>query len=106
MKLQVRTGIFETNSSSTHAMTMCLESDWNAFLKGEKVINRYSLKLYDSVEEGMKKEDEWNNDEESFFTKEELDQWLDNVYYENFFDKFTTPSGETVISYGYYGYDE
>ena len=28
MKRQIRRGVFETNSSSTHSLTMCLKSDY------------------------------------------------------------------------------
>ena len=29
MKRQIRCGVFETNSSSVHSLTMCMESDYN-----------------------------------------------------------------------------
>lgn len=29
MKRQIRRGVFETNSSSVHSLTMCMESDFN-----------------------------------------------------------------------------
>ena len=87
----MRTGIFETNSSSTHSIAICTEDDYKAFKKGKKLIDRNSLKLYDSVEEGMAK-DKWA-EEEDFMT------------YEEFEEKFTTPSGDKVVAFGYYGYD-
>lgn len=35
MKRQVRRGVFETNSSSTHSLTMCMKSDYNRWNNGE-----------------------------------------------------------------------
>ena len=29
MKKQIRRGVFETNSSSVHSLTMCMESDYD-----------------------------------------------------------------------------
>ena len=35
MKVQVRQGVFETNSSSTHSVSVCLATDWDAFNRGD-----------------------------------------------------------------------
>lgn len=35
MKLTVRRGVFETNSSSTHSLSVCNKSDWDKWKKGE-----------------------------------------------------------------------
>lgn len=29
MKVQIRRGVFETNSSSVHSLTMCMKSDYD-----------------------------------------------------------------------------
>ena len=34
MKVKVRKGVFETNSSSTHSLTMCLGTDFDEWKKG------------------------------------------------------------------------
>lgn len=41
MKIQVRKGVFETNSSSTHALAMTTKNDWNKFVSGEYVCKGY-----------------------------------------------------------------
>ena len=38
MKLQIREGVFETNSSSTHSLALFNGSDWQAFKEGKMVI--------------------------------------------------------------------
>lgn len=35
MKRQIRRGVFETNSSSTHSLTMCSEEEFEQWKKGE-----------------------------------------------------------------------
>ena len=47
MKIQVRQGLFETNSSSTHSLVMFKGSDWELFKEGKMVIENsfYSNKL-------------------------------------------------------------
>ena len=102
MKIQMRTNVFETNSSSTHSIAICTENDYKAFKKGEKLIERNSLKFYDSVEEGMAK-DKWA-EKEDFMTYLEFEEYI-SEYYEEFEEKFTTPNGEKVVAFGYYGYD-
>lgn len=102
MKIQMRTSVFETNSSSTHSMTICTENDYKAFREGKKLIGKYSLKFYNSVEEGLANE-KWAK-KEDFLTYDEFEEFV-SEYYEDFEEKFTTPSGEKVIAFGYYGYD-
>lgn len=38
MKTQIRKSVFETNSSSTHSLTLYTKSEWEAFKKGERVM--------------------------------------------------------------------
>jgi len=49
--IAVRNNVFETNSSSTHSITMCSENDYNKWKKGELFYNKW---------------------EESFYTKQEI----------------------------------
>lgn len=41
MKRQVRRGVFETNSSSTHSLTMCSEEEFEAWKRGEVLFQKY-----------------------------------------------------------------
>lgn len=41
MKRQVRRGVFETNSSSTHSLTMCSEEEFKAWKRGEVLFQEY-----------------------------------------------------------------
>lgn len=55
MKVQIRRGVFETNSSSTHTLCIYNGSDWDRFVKGEMVIgfSCYHPELVE-VTEGIK----------------------------------------------------
>ena len=54
MKRQIRLSVFETNSSSTHSITIADEIDYNKWGKGELLYNNYDGKFL-SVEEGIEK---------------------------------------------------
>lgn len=134
MKVQIRQGVFETNSSSTHSMTMCLESDYQAWLEGkmkyceyfgwgkEKNNEKHFLPNEEAdawnrenlcLKDGQTFEEAWEElidegyDTSHFYlTREEYDKVTDNTYsYEGFSDDFETPSGEKVRAFGYFGYD-
>ncbi len=51
MKRQVRCGVFETNSSSTHSMTMCSEEEFEAWKRGEVLFQPYGEKDFVSATE-------------------------------------------------------
>lgn len=126
MKRQIRRGVFETNSSSTHSLTMCSKSEYDEFEKGNMYIERWGSKLYtkeEMIEKFKKMTDwrtkelkyrgvDWNNDEEFNRVLAETDyvtyeSYWDTVSeeYETFEDSYTGKDGETVIAFGYYGYN-
>lgn len=45
MKHSIRYGVFETNSSSVHSLTMCSEEDFNKWKSGEYLFNTYEEKF-------------------------------------------------------------
>ena len=133
MKKQIRQGVFETNSSSTHSLTMCMESDYDKWCSGETYFYKgwgYGFAenfkpkenhfyTYDECIEFLKhsnrvlKENE-NVDE---WTKEEIAEVLrdyefihydddGNEYYEWFEETYETPNGERIVAFGYYGWDD
>ena len=127
MKKQIRNGVFETNSSSTHSLTMCSKSEYDEFEKGNMYIERWGSKLYtkdELIEKFKQMKDwrtkelkysgvDWNNDEEfnkvlveteDYCTYEEY--WDDvSENYETFEKSYTNSNGDTVIAFGYYGHD-
>lgn len=122
MKL-IRRGTFETNSSSTHSITMCKESDFDKWKNGEMYWDRWneSLVSKEEVEKEMAKlkeefisehpdydkddidweeqlEDYLNSDKE-YYTYEEFNDY-DYMEYETFEDSY-----DGVVAFGYYGMD-
>lgn len=118
----IRIGTFETNSSSTHSITMCMESDFLKWENGEMYWNRWNDELVskEKVEEGFLKEnpgvskedpdfkdklEEYlNDDDKTYYTYEEFNNY-DYIEYETYVDKYNTPNGDTVVAFGYYGQD-
>lgn len=39
MKITIRRGVFETNSSSTHSLTICTNESYERWIKGDAVLN-------------------------------------------------------------------
>lgn len=104
MKLQVRRSTFETNSSSTHSLTMVDYSDYTKFKNGEYVFDTDCDELVPL--EVAKAEFEadpsyWDNFSDRYKT---FDEYWDESDYETFSQEFTTKNGDKVIGFGYYGY--
>ena len=94
MKRQVRIGVFETNSSMTHSLTICTAEDYDRWEKGELLLDRYSDKFVNKSD--IKEDDEDYLTEEEFYNSE---------YLETFYREFTTPSGDRMVAFGNYGND-
>ena len=111
MKRQVRLGVFETNSSMTHALTMCTDSEYRKWQNDEVYWQKWSDDFI-SVEEAKEEFklnsyfddfDEWRR-EEGIMTYDEFGDY-DYMPFETFSETYKTPSGETIHAFGYYGHD-
>lgn len=105
---QIRMGVFETNSSSTHSLVVCTKEEHEKWLKGEF--------LYVDNTYGISEEDKPNGD---FVSKEvatalikkgakdydflTYEGWNED-YEEEIYDH-TTKLGEELVIRCYYGYD-
>lgn len=121
--IKIRQNVFETNSSSTHTITMCSEDTYNKWMTNMMYFDLDNEVLVD--EETMFKEisDVYGQDavdELKAFRQEAEEDFLrgiaeysyytrcslkDSHTYEHFHDKFVTPNGETVHAFGWYGSD-
>jgi hypothetical protein len=120
---QVRRGVFETNSSSTHSLTMMMKSDYERWQNDQLYLytgSGWGWDFNQPVKNKMYTRDEVVAFVKSYryYDKEaEIDNkmlrymdfiaWDDegNEYLESFYREFTTPSGETIVAFGEYGYD-
>ena len=98
---QIRRNVFETNSSSTHSITMCMKSEFDKWVKGELVWSRWGDELVEITPKVKASMDEGDRD---YLTYDQFNDW-DYLEYETFKETYTTPNGEKIVSFGYYGYD-
>lgn len=95
---QIRRNVFETNSSSTHSITMCMKSEFDKWVKGELVWDKWGDKLVPITPEVQSK---MTSRYPQYLT---YDQFND-LQYETYVDNYMTPNGDTVVAFGYYGHD-
>ena len=122
MKRQVRRGVFETNSSSTHSLTMMMKSDYDRWHKEQLYLYKggYGWEFSKPVVNQLYTKDEvmsFAKNNRYYHDEEEIDNetmsdmgfvsWDDegSEYLEGFYQEFTTPSGETIVAFGEYGYN-
>ena len=123
MKKQIRRGVFETNSSSVHSITMCSRDEYSKWERGEvlfwkdqdkfgtkeDIISELKTRKWYSGELRYPDTD-WNDEDTVYdiFSDEGIQtekQFWDNCDYEIFSDTYTTKSGEVIKAFGYYGHD-
>lgn len=93
---QIRKNVFETNSSSTHSITICTNEEFCMFESGEMLFDTYSEELV------MKSDVEKTNDEYRYQT---YYQYIDDSHLEMYDEHYTSPSGDRIVAFGKYGYD-
>ena len=103
--IQVRKGVFETNSSSTHSLAIFSDEDWKKICKNEGYVNRYASgksKVYTKEELLTMSEEEFLDIIESydFVTSAYCPEYLEEDSY-----TYTTESGEVIHIRCQYGYD-
>lgn len=96
MKFQIRKGLFETNSSSCHTLTICTEEEYEDFKNGKLFYDNWYGKITD---------EKFNYDaDRENMTYEEYEDYL-GEWEDDFVQRFTTPSGDNMVAFGYYGHD-
>ena len=96
---QIRYGVFETNSSSTHSLTICPDEEYKKFQSGEL--------MYDTWDNGLVNKNALENqgeelDGENYST---YDEYFDDDSLETFDETYITKGGEVIHVFGKYGYD-
>jgi len=120
MKRQVRYGVFETNSSSTHSLTICSGEQYDKWQKGEVLFNvdSYFNKLEQfptkkEVINYLKSQGELNDENDELELDDALrnaelyteDIYFNDEYLEGFAEEHTTENGDKVVAFGKYGMD-
>ena len=114
MRLQIRNSVFETNSSSTHAMTYYSKKEWQDFQDGKTImVDHYlgTLKTKEECYEDYLKDENssWGNHNP---TPEGFESWLeDNTFtwssFEEQYEVLTCepPGCDDYIVISIYGYE-
>lgn len=111
--LQIRKNVFETNSSSTHSLTMCSQDDYDRWTKGELLFSEWEEEFVtreEAIAELVKKgwiTDESDEEEiEAALREDELltmDDFFEDDYLETFTRKHTSTNGDKIVAFGKYG---
>lgn len=138
MKKIFRQGVFETNSSSTHALCLCTAKEYQEWLNGnlyldmntnriisrEQVITAIKQENKEAIRDGgallplmyfpLEEEIQKRGEEEAFDRKgyktykvyKQYEQGADEEDYREpdweFLERYTTPSNDEMIVFGYY----
>lgn len=132
-KISIRRGVFETNSSSTHSLSVCDKTDFDKWINGELIadLSRWDLELirFFTPEEAKKEafsryeeeypcsqqemEEVYQSNKEKFlkenrlFTFEAYQQTVYRTLYEgDTFRSVRKIGGQDVVIFGHYGRDD
>lgn len=132
---QIRKNVFETNSSSTHSLTLCSEDEFEKWKKGELLFDRWkevfvesnsisdedklrAKMAYDDTKGEYWKDWEFLSDDakNTWYSKwikkyrehedyATYNEYMNEGYLECFVDRYTSKSGDKIVAFGKYGYD-
>lgn len=97
MKRQIRRCVFETNSSSTHSLTMCDEETFEKWKSGDLMFDEYAGEFIDSVPELS---DEQKNEAKDYYESSMEKYWkqwndLTDLEKEEWYGKYSIKEGIT-----------
>lgn len=113
MRQTIRNNTFETNSSSTHSITIVTQEEFDKFKSGDTYID-WNDEFFTKEEILNSKEyEEFENkgkcSEDKFEAYIEYNDFRNydnyNREYETFEEHYTTKSGDKIVAFGYYGQD-
>lgn len=111
MKRQIRRGVFETNSSSTHSLTMCTQEQFDDWKNGKLLYNYWKeefVKAYELTDSDKENAKEDYEDNKSPFWKD-WDQLTDvekNNWYDRYIRKHKRESDYDCKTYEEWKYDD
>ena len=88
---QIRSCVFETNSSSTHSISICSAQEFEEFKQG--------LRLFDTNEGKLIPTAQHHKDAITY------SQWLYNTGLDTYMKIHITPSGDKIVAFGRFGWD-
>lgn len=105
MKIQVRRGVFETNSSSVHSLCICSADDYDKWKNGELFYDFYNDTFIEDSDEIQQERKEC--EEEGYLNNYvNYDEYLERLsYFDTYVRSYKSKSGDDIVAFGYYGYD-
>lgn len=117
--INVRSGVFETNSSNTHSIVICSKKDYELLEEGKLLLRPYSDKLVtyedaikELVEESGNKYNIQELSEDAILdllrdhdVAVTLDSFFDDEYLEGYTYEYKTEHGDEIVAFGKYGRD-
>ena len=94
---QIRFGTFETNSSSTHSLIICTDNEYKAWRRGDAILDRDVDRIVPMPSDEEIEDDNWR-----YIKYNEYDYRIDM---DGFDETYTTPHGDVIHVFGWYGYD-
>ena len=113
----IRNNTWETNSSSTHSIAICNQSQLDDWKNGKLFYGTNFGKLFtieqieENFEEVQKKccDKDWikNYTFEQYMKNgyQTFDEWYESEYLEAYIEYHITPNGEPIVCFGKFGYD-
>lgn len=108
---QVRLGVFETNSSSTHSLVVCTKEEYDKWKSGELYYLQDVWGLPDALREEYRTKEFITEDEKLLLEKNDIDEYGIKSFddwgsdYEEDTTTYTTKNGEELVIRCYYGHD-
>lgn len=119
--IQIRSGVFETNSSSVHSLCICSENEYkcwaenlncidknsylfddnnNSLVPIEEILSEIPIRFEDAKEIGFS-----CINHRHYMTQNEYYWYCNNNYFEGYEEDFMSPSGDKMVAFGHYGHD-
>ena len=126
--IKIRYGVFETNSSSVHTLSIAQNEEIDKLKNGELLVNlswrrsNYLISYEEALQELIKDIKECGNDNDLIIVNngdkkeiyhlmyeydiaEPFDRYLEAEYLEPYEEEFTTKNGDRVLIFGRFGHD-
>jgi len=110
MSLKVRFGVFETNSSNTHTLTIVAKDEFEQF-KNEKMflLEDYELITMEQAEKEYEKvkDQSWYDDFDDWKNQnlKSYDDFINDYCFETYEYPHTTKNGDEIVAFGKFGND-
>lgn len=122
MKRTIRFGAFETNSSSTHTLTICSKKEFDEWRNGKVVYDKWEGEFVPIIEPTERELEEFGykynelspeeKEDVKYDWKKEMhpglmsyDEWGEDDYLESYERSYTTEHGDEIVVFGMYGYE-